>query len=335
MVGGVSTGPGLRRSQRTVGELRLAAKVAWMYHEEHRNQPEIATELHLSQSRVSRLLKLAQDEGIVRTVVQPPQGVFTDLEAAIERRFGVAECVLVETRGTEAAVLNDLGIAAADHLTATLYGHEIVGISSWSETWLSGVQHLRPFRQPVADSIVQLVGGVGNPVVQTQATLLLDRFATLTGAEAVFLQTPGILGDASAREVLMNDPAIQRVTALWDHLTVALLGIGSLEPSPLLRESGNVVSDELAERLGALGAVGDVCSRFFDADGRALAAGIDGRVAGITEEQLRRVPRRVAAAGGARKLPAIRGALRGGWVTTLITDTATARALLDGPEQVS
>ena len=133
----------------------------------------------------------------------------------------------------------------------------------------------------------------------------------------------------------MNDPAIQRVTALWDHLTVALLGIGSLEPSPLLRESGNVVSDELAERLGALGAVGDVCSRFFDADGRALAAGIDGRVAGITEEQLRRVPRRVAAAGGARKLPAIRGALRGGWVTTLITDTATARALLDGPEQVS
>jgi DNA-binding transcriptional regulator LsrR (DeoR family) len=47
-------------------------------------------------------------------------------------------------------------------------------------------------------------------------------------------------------------------------------------------------------------------------------------------EQLKGVPRSIGIAGGARKLRAIQGALAGRWVNILITDSATARALL-GP----
>ncbi|MDN5571523.1 MAG: sugar-binding transcriptional regulator [Propionibacteriaceae bacterium] len=317
-------------ASRPSGELRLVAKVAWMYHEEGQKQDAIAQELHLSQSKVSRLLKVAAQEGIVRTIVQPPPGVFTELEAEVEHAFGLEECVLVENRATEAAVLNDLGAAAADLLMASLLDDEIVGISSWSATWVSAAQHMRRFRTPVASHVVQLVGGVGSPQVQTQATLLLDRFARVMGAEPVFMQTPGVLGDDRSRDILMADPTIKRVTDLWNRLTIALIGIGSVEPSPLLRESGNVMPDAITDHLRSLGGVGDICNRYFDAEGRSLEAGIDGRVAGITLEQLRRIPRRVAAAGGVRKVGAIRGALAGGWVTTLITDADTARALVTG-----
>ena len=104
--------PGSLRATSTGGDLRLATKVAWMYHEEGKKQDAIATELHLSQSKVSRLLKVAAQEGIVRTIVQPPSGVFTELESEVERRFGLEECVLVENRENEAAVINDLGAAA-------------------------------------------------------------------------------------------------------------------------------------------------------------------------------------------------------------------------------
>jgi DNA-binding transcriptional regulator LsrR (DeoR family) len=40
------------------------------------------------------------------------------------------------------------------------------------------------------------------------------------------------------------------------------------------------------------------------------------------------VPRRIAVAGGIRKLAALRGALLGGWVNVLITDRAAAHELI-------
>ncbi|MFD8718420.1 sugar-binding domain-containing protein [Streptomyces sp. NPDC059629] len=42
-------------------------------------------------------------------------------------------------------------------------------------------------------------------------------------------------------------------------------------------------------------------------------------------------PRRIAVAGGDRKYGAVRGAVRGRWITTLVTDISTARRLLDEP----
>lgn len=305
-------------------ELRLMTKVAWMYHQENRKQDEIADQLHLSQSRVSRLLKAAVQEGIVVTTVKPPPGMFTELEARVATGFGLEECVVVQSRDTEAAITHDIGIAAADYLSTTLLSQEIVGISSWSETWLAAANQMRSLRSPVARQVVQLVGGLGNPMVQTQATLLLARLARVMGATPVFMQTPGVMGDDRALELLMNDPAVKPVTQLWDQLTVALLGVGSIEPSPLLRESGNIFPAEVISEIQALGGIGDICHRYFDATGTVVKADIDRRLAGITPEQLLRVPRRVGAAGGPRKAAALLGALRGGWLTTLITDSRTA-----------
>jgi DNA-binding transcriptional regulator LsrR (DeoR family) len=45
-------------------------------------------------------------------------------------------------------------------------------------------------------------------------------------------------------------------------------------------------------------------------------------------DQLQRVKRVVGIAGGARKLAAIRGALKGGLINTLITDRFTAERLV-------
>src|SRR5262245_19435577 len=84
----------------TDGEIRLITKVARMYHERGIRQVEIADTLHLSQARVSRLLKRAIELGIVRTVVAVAQGVHTDLEEALEKRYGLAEAVVVDVEGS-------------------------------------------------------------------------------------------------------------------------------------------------------------------------------------------------------------------------------------------
>lgn len=55
-----------------VDDLRLLTTVSRLYHERGLRQPQIAAQLDLSQATVSRLLKRAQDEGIVRITVGVP-----------------------------------------------------------------------------------------------------------------------------------------------------------------------------------------------------------------------------------------------------------------------
>ena len=172
--------------------------------------------------------------------------------------------------------------------------------------------------------------------MQIDANRLLTTFASATGATPIFLPAPGLLGSAAAQHSLMSDPAVQQVSARWSELTTALVGIGALEPSPLLAQSGNGIAEADQEALRSLGAVGDVCLRFFDESGTLVESELDQKVIGIRPEQLMSVPRRIAVAGGIRKLAALRGALLGGWVNVLITDSVVAHELIgegNGDEQ--
>ena len=310
-------------------QIRLMTKIARMYHERGLRQRQIAEELHVSQPRVSRLLKRAAEVGIVRTTVAVPSGVHSDLEDRLEQRFGLREAVVVDAVGPDDALTLPLGAATASYLEATLTGGDTVGISSWSATLLAAVGSMRPSRTAVVDTVAQIVGGVGDPRVQVQANRLIATFAECTGANPVFMPAPGMLGSVAARDSLMSDPAVTRVMDLWPRLTLVLLGIGSLEPSPLLRQSGNVLAEADQQLLREAGAVGDICLRFFDADGRPIASPVNERVIGISTERLLAVPRRVAAAGGGRKRAAILAALRGRWINVLITDVESAEGLLD------
>lgn len=309
-------------------QLRLLARVARMYHERGLRQGDIARELHISQPRVSRLLKRAAEIGIVRTTVALPAGVYTDLEEELEQRFGLDQVVVVDAGGSDHDVNPALGAATADYLAATLIGNDVVGISSWASSLLAAFGALKPFRTPVAESVVQLVGGLGNPRVQMQATRIISLFANATGAEPILLPTPAVLGSAEAKESLLADPAVADVLDAWSRLTLALVGIGATEPSALARESGNAFPEADQRLLAAKGAVGDICFRFFDDAGASVDSSFDGRVIGIDPGTLKAVPRRVGVAGGMKKVAAIRGAIAGGWINVLVTDLDVARALL-------
>jgi DNA-binding transcriptional regulator LsrR (DeoR family) len=313
-------------------QLRLMTKVARLYHEHRVRQPEIARRLHISQARVSRLLSQAEKEGIVRTTVIVPEGVQTQLEDALEERYGLREAVVVECLDpTEDGIARELGIATASYLEASLTGGDVVGISSWSATLLAAVDSMRKLPRAAAERAIQLVGGVGNPAAAGHAARLTERFAALTGATPTFLLAPGVATSAGARKALLQDQYVKEAVGAFDAVTLALVGIGALEPSQLLQSSGNIFSESELAELGRRGAVGDVCLRFFDAAGRPVASEVDRRVIGITLEQLRAVDRSVGVAGGERKYAAIRGAVRGAWVNVLVTDHLTAARLVDEP----
>jgi DNA-binding transcriptional regulator LsrR (DeoR family) len=225
------------------------------------------------------------------------------------------------------SLFKTLGEAAASWLENHIGAHEVVGVSSWSETLYAAV---RAMRGPIAGKtshIVQLLGGLGVSSTISFATQLTESMARVAGAQGVFLMVPGICESEEARNVLLDDVACRGVFELYERATMLLVGIGSLVPSRLLRESRNEASIADQEELRGLGAVGDICLRYFDGDGRMVDSRFDRRVIGISPDQMSQICNTVVVGGGLNKLDAIRAALKGGWIGTLITDAAVAAEL--------
>ena len=235
----------------------------------------------------------------------------------------------MDTADSEEQILKSLGSAAAHYLESTLTGGDKIGISSWSATLLSTVEAMRPKVSKVADEVVQVIGGVGESNAQAHAVRLAGRLAEVTGARVSYLPAPGLVSTPEAARALFTNQNISSVLNSVGELTLLLVGIGNIEPSKLLKESGNSLSENERKELTKLGAVGDVCMRYFDENGKSLKTNLDKRIIGISADQLKKISRRVAVAGGARKHKAIRAALEGGWINVLITDHKTAKKLAE------
>jgi DNA-binding transcriptional regulator LsrR (DeoR family) len=309
-------------------EIRLMTKVARMYYDQGIRQQEITERLNIHQSTISRLLKRARASNIVRISVAIPPGTFSEIEEALETRFNLREAIVVESSSEEERLVRDLGAAAAFFLENSLKPGTVIGISSWSRALLAMVESLHQSDNGRNGKVVQILGGVGTAATQYHATHLAQELAKRIGAASVLLQAPGVVGSAEARRVLARDAAVLEASALFDSVDLALVGIGSIEPSTLLASSGNVFSPEERAELSAQGAVGDICLRFFDSTGKPVQSPLMKRVIGIDLSVLKNTKRVVGIAGGTAKIPAILGALRGGWINILITDRTTAEGLL-------
>ena len=312
--------------------MRLTTRIATMYYERRLNQRRIAEQLGLSQARVSRLLKQAETLGIVRITVHVPEGVHAGIEEALEARYGLDELIVVEVADADA--LNDdqlnqsMSSTVAAYLELVVPSFETIGVSSWSSALMAAVNAMRPAGPGETKSIVQVMGGLGFASAQVFATRLTERLAQLSKAEAIFMLAPGVVSSQATKAAMLTDPSCRQALDRFDQLSALLMGIGAIPPSRMLRAAGNVFNVQDLTDLRDAGAVGDVCLRYFDADCRHVPTAFDERVLGIGVGQIRRTRRRIAVAGGARKFGAIRAALRGQWVTTLITDLHTAEQLL-------
>lgn len=311
-----------------INELRLIARVAQMYHVEHRRQAEIAALLRMSQATVSRMLKRAEREDIVRTTVIPPAGTFAELEAALRQRYALSEAIVIDcSEDRDGAIMARIGEAAAHFLEVTLQPDEIIGVSSWSQTLLRMVDNIHPLKTAKARYVVQILGGMGDSSVQTHATELTARLAKLTGGEPRLLLVQGVTSSREAKLVMLADPVVRETIDLFGRLSLAIIGIGAVEPSELLARSGNGFSRQELAMLNDAGAVGEISYRFYDKDGRPVETPLNERVIGITLEALRRAERVMALAGGKEKTAAIAGALRLGVIDVLVTDKFTAARL--------
>jgi DNA-binding transcriptional regulator LsrR (DeoR family) len=247
------------------------------------------------------------------------------LEENLVKKFGLRDAIVVDSLDdNEKLIQRDLGAATAYYLESAIRPNEVIGISSWSATLLALVDALHSLPRKPGVKIVQILGGIGNPAAEAHATRLTSRMAQLVNGDAVYLPVSGVLATEAARDILIADEVAQQAIRLFDQVTTALVGIGAIEPSPLLAQSGNIFAPQELDLLRQANAVGDILLRFFDQNGNLVETGLEKRVISMSLEQLGKVSRAIGVAGGSRKYTAILGALRGHWINILVTDHFTA-----------
>lgn len=310
--------------------LRLMVIVARLYHVHGVRQREVAARLGLSQTRVSRLLRQAEQLEIVRTVIAVPEGIHPHLEDRVEQAYDVAEVHVVDLPHPDADIAAVLGRAAARHFGEATLGGARIGFTSWSRTLREMAFALRS-SQPRAGTthVVEMLGGLGPPTLQHSATRATQALASALGAEPVFLRTPGVIADRALRAAALRDPHVQRALGLLDDLDVAFVGVGPVDVHSELRAGENFFDSDQLDRARVAGATAQLNQRFLGPDGTPVETSLDDLVVGTTLAQLRSAARRVVVAGGPSKHAAVRSALSGGWVDVLVTDVATARHLVD------
>jgi DNA-binding transcriptional regulator LsrR (DeoR family) len=310
---------------------RMVATVAWLYHTREMRQSAIADRLHISQSRVSRLLDQAVDLGIVHTTVVLPTDDQSILELELESAYDLRE-VHVHDLGEvrdETQLVRELGQLLAMHLQGVPMVADVIGFTSWSRALGETVRSLKSFGQADVKFVIEMVGDLGPPTLQHLAAQNTQQLANLTGAEPVFLRLPGVLPGKEIKQTLLDHDSHAR-TALQnlDGLDYALTGIGAVGIVPPLRAGENFFTEAQIARVKKLGAVGELNLRYIAEDGEPLNADFEELVIGATLEQLRGADRRLGVAGGPSKYRAIRAALVGGWLNMLVTDSMTAQWLL-------
>lgn len=310
-------------------QLRTMLVAARLYYVQEVRQRDIAERLGISQAGVSRLLRQAQDFGIVRTVLRIPEGLHPDLEEQIEQGYGVTEVHVVEVPAGDAAISYALGWAAAHFFSIGTQLGPTLGFTSWSTTLQEMSAALNEtLQRSGVKRVVEMLGDLGSPHRQHAAARSTQRLADRLGAESVFLRTPGVFSSGKLRDAALRDTHVNRALRLLDSLDVAFVGVGPAALHSALRSGDNYFTAEQLAELKAFGVVGQLNQRFIDASGRAVKTPLDDLVVGVTLEQLSHARRRVVIAGGRSKHAAIAAALRGGWVDSLMTDIETARYLV-------
>jgi deoxyribonucleoside regulator len=306
----------------------LLADIAEWYYIDGLNQSEIASRIGVDRSLISRLLSEARMNNIVEIRINRPLLTARDLEKSLIQHFGLSKaCVLVHQDEEYPQFLSKLGRAGAKLLQEHLQQGITLGLS-----WGTGVSAVvDAFEKPGPSSmeIVQLVGALGAQHNVYDGPGLVQRLAQIIGCQGYYLNAPFLVEEPGIARALLQNHNVAEAMALAKKCDVAVVGVGSTAAEFSSFYQAGYVSLEDLNQLRSAGMVGDVCGRHFDIQGETPELDFHERLVTISEVDLKNIPTRIAVAGGPGKAEAILGALRGGYINVLVTDTSAASRLLE------
>lgn len=300
------------------------AQVAELYYVSGFTQSEIAKRFDVSNMQISRLLREAQQLGIVEFKINHPLSLDVELGKELQDKFGLKGVQAVRNSQSSHGI-SEVARSGAYYLLSILRPGTTFAVP-WSSTLALLAQAL-PY-QPIEDlKVVQMLGALSLTADRFNPYDAFNQIGTQLDAEMHPLHAPTLLSTKHARDALVADPAVKSVLDMARNATYAIYGIGTANVDSTFYRMGYLSRSEL-ESLREHGAVGDILGWFFDIEGQLLSWTYRDNLVGLQPAELQKIPTVVAVAAGPAKAEPIRGALNGRYLTHLVTDTETAVTLM-------
>jgi DNA-binding transcriptional regulator LsrR (DeoR family) len=181
-------------------------------------------------------------------------------------------------------------------------------------------------RQVPGLSVVSLLGGI-TQVRQANPAEFAWQFSRIFLADCFLLAAPAIVDSAATKRTLIERCGLREVFDFSKSLDAIVVSVGPMTPDSTTKLFG-FISDADQDELRAHGAVGDMLFNFFDRHGRLVEHPLNERAMSIPIKTIAAAPARVLVSGGLDKVEAMVGAIHLIRPTVVITDEATAEALL-------
>lgn len=304
---------------------RILIKAANLYYNDRLKQDDIAQRLGVDRTTVSKYLKRALAAGIVRITVDTDGN--EELESALERRFGLREAYVVERSIDLEQVKRRMAKAGLSLLRRIAADGQVIGLA-----WGTSIRELTHYAaaerlHPVRADFVPLDGGPESLDSELHVNTLCYELANAFGGRSHYIYAPTIARTAAIAAAIRQDVNFEQISRFWERLDIGIVGIGAPVKSSNLVWMGSFGRAAIESLLRA-GVVGEICSVFYDRDGRPVTTEFRDRIIAVDLERLRALSYSIGMAASREKVPAILGALRGRYINVLITDEETAKILL-------
>ncbi len=302
-----------------------AARAGWLYYVGGMTQDQIATELGVSRQRAQRLVSRAMAEGLIQVRLSHRISACLDLENALADKFQLTRCRVVPTLGPGGDSVRATSPAAAAELERVLRMPEPKVIALGTGRSMRGMVDALEPTEADQHRLVSLNGNIA-PDGSASFFDVVMRIADKVRAPHYPMPVPVISTTAEENAAFHALAPVRRVVELAKSADVIFVGVGQMSHDAPLLADGFVTRAELDE-MQAAGATGEVAGWVYDSAGEYLEVGTNRRTGGVRVAQGLARPA-IGIAAGPSKVKAIAAALQSRIINGLITDEATASAIL-------
>ena len=303
----------------------LKLKALYYFYKQKMKLSDIAQVLNISRVTLNKLLKEAEEEGLVKIEIIDTEGVMEilTLEEKMRERFHLKNVRLVDNKSDDFQItVRDIALAGAQFLDSIMRDKVKIAVS-WGKCLDLLTQYVTPNYQYTDIEVYTLLGGGGIADSQIQPGIIAQNLLRKFHGVGYVINAPFICPTKEFCDAIKNENHIKTIIKDSVHADITLVGIGST-PDIDTDEQYFHYDKNIIREMQSLHACGDICSNFYDIKGNICESEINDRFVTIDIKDLKKHKCVIGVAGGKHKVAAILGALNGGYLDVLITDKSTA-----------
>ena len=308
-------------------KLSVLKDVAKYYYIENLTQAQIATRMGLSRPKISRLLSLAREKGIVKVFISELEENMESVEEELRTTFNLDKVKVVPVPPSDQSLAFQVTCKeAAKYIADLLEDGDRIGVG-WGGTLFEISKNLQHLSRKNS-IIVQLFGNLDTGEADDYANDILSQFATkLDVKSSHIIPCPVIVDNQIIYDILMHDDKIKSSMNLAKSCNKMLINIG-LPTADNCLYKGKYINEKDLQNLKDHSAAGCIGCRFFDDEGKIVDQQLDSRTIGISIEDIHKADSVITCVVGAHKAKALLAALKAGYLDIIIVDSNAALEVL-------